>query len=246
MKNMQYIIPAYTNVIHYFCVFNWQGTKQNRNKNIWITKLNMKKALERSKGMSLKTRLPVNFGAELPNALLGRYCNEKCHVLWLKFWGLISMTNILWLWWSQHLNPELSNVLVRGIYELQQHKAAGLHEMKELPGDTGSVSKGQVWLCHHADWLTYTAWLWLHLCGHLLQKKVGIAPWLPIQCSGCPPLAGLTVPYQKQKSFPPQPWWKSHCSTSQSAEQFLLSLTSSLRKRCRIRALRSYVAHLSV
>lgn len=128
--------------------------------------------------MSLKTRLAVNFGAELPNALLGRYCNEKRHVLWLKFWGLISMTNILWLWWSQHLNPELSNVLVRGIYELQQHKAAELHEMKELPGDTGSVSKGQVWLCHHADWLTYTAWLWLHLCGHLLQKK-----WeLPLGC----------------------------------------------------------------
>lgn len=41
----------------------------------------MKKALERSKGMSLKTRLAVNFGAELRNALLGRYCNEKRHVL---------------------------------------------------------------------------------------------------------------------------------------------------------------------
>lgn len=67
MKNTQYITPVYTNVIHYFCVFNWQGTKQeqNGNKNIWITKLNMKKALEHSKGMSLKTRLGVNFGAEL-------------------------------------------------------------------------------------------------------------------------------------------------------------------------------------
>lgn len=67
MKNMQYITQVYTSVIHYLCVFNWQGTKQelNRNKNIWITKLNMKKTLEHSKGMSLKTKFGVNFDAEL-------------------------------------------------------------------------------------------------------------------------------------------------------------------------------------
>lgn len=101
--------------------------------------------------------------------------------------------------------------------------------MKELPGDTGLVSKGQMWLCHHADWLTYT----LPGCGYISVVICYRKKWeLPL---GCPYSALGAIHWQvslypsrsrRRSPSPPQPWWKSHCSMSQSAEQFLLSLTS--------------------
>lgn len=63
-------------------------------------------------------------------------------------WGLISMANILWLWWSQHLNPELSSYTGEWCPLTAAAQSSWVMWIKALPGDSGSLSKGQI------DWHT--------------------------------------------------------------------------------------------